>query len=184
MNAARALAGAVAGGVLAALLVDLDTATLVVVTLVAVVVGAAVAMLLVDTRAPATPAPQSQPNDWWSRPSAPPAPARAAAALPAPIEQPQRVVLGTGRGGQWWEKTGAPAGRPAAATNTVANAPELTSYVESARVVQCPRCGAFRIDVSRSGAEFSFHCNQDGHRWTWRPDTAWPLTVVVSRRRA
>jgi hypothetical protein len=180
MTAARALAGAVAGGVLAALLVDLETPTLVVITLVAVVVGVAVAMLLVDTRAPTAPAPQGQPGEWWSRPAAAPAPVRPAAALP---EQPQRVVLGTGHGGQWWEQTGAPAARPAT-TRLAPQAPELTSYVESARVVQCPRCGAFRIDVTRSGAEFSFHCNQDGHRWTWRRDTAWPLTVVVSRRRA
>jgi hypothetical protein len=173
-----AVAGALAGGVLAALLVDLDTGTKVVITVVAVVVGVAIALLLVDIRAPqpAAPTPQRRPNDWWSEvPVAEPQPPQRS--------QPQRMVLGTGRGGQWWEKTGTPTGAAPAAAPAAPVAPELTSYVESARVVQCPRCGAFRIDVSRDRAGFAFHCTVDGHRWTWRPDTAWPATVVVSRRR-
>jgi hypothetical protein len=187
------VAGALVGGVLAALLVDLETGTTIVITAVAVVVGVVIAVLLVDTRAPAPPAtpgppaPQRRSNDWWtetpnSPTTTPPLPASAAPTQQIP--QPQRMVLGTGRGGQWWEKAGTPtAAAPAKATPGAPVAPELTSYVESARVVQCPRCGAFRIDVSRSAAGFAFHCTVDGHRWTWRPGAAWPATVVVSRRR-
>jgi hypothetical protein len=96
-------------------------------------------------------------------------------------------VDGAGQPGPWWSQDrAAPAGAPRAAPVRT-DAAELASYRESARVVQCPRCGAFRIDVtqlnSHRGAGYVFRCRVDDHEWIWQAGTAWPVTVVASRRR-
>jgi len=62
-------------------------------------------------------------------------------------------------------------------------APDLASYVDSARIVQCPRCGEFRIDVTQAGSGYAFRCRVDDHRWEWQAGTPWPETIQVSRRR-
>jgi hypothetical protein len=88
-------------------------------------------------------------------------------------------------GGQWWTQTNA---TPRAQGNGDAPRPatqprDLAGYVDTARVVQCPRCGSFQIDVTRLAGGFSFRCRTDEHAWQWQPGRAWPATVVVSRRR-
>jgi hypothetical protein len=46
------------------------------------------------------------------------------------------------------------------------------------RVVQCPRCGDFGVDVSSANQSFSFACRSCHHTWTWRSGRPWPATVV------
>jgi hypothetical protein len=182
----------------------------------AVVVGALVATLLVRT-APAVrgPEPRHRPitdrpaddkpvDDWWTRQPSPPvvprrpAPVRppveappdgATAVLPRPaLPQPAQLVLPLdGGAGPWW---GRDAADPAPASPAPPARPTpraLDEYRAAARVVQCPRCGAFRIDVTqaetRDGPAFVFRCRADEHEWIWRPGTAWPVTVVASHRR-
>ncbi|ABW16037.1 hypothetical protein Franean1_6703 [Parafrankia sp. EAN1pec] len=103
-----------------------------------------------------------------------------------------QLVLPVGRpaggappAGQWWTRDAPPAAAPAAATVPARPAPrDLGELRDSARVVQCPRCGAFRLDVQQTGAGYAFRCRVDGHEWAWRPGTAWPVAVVASRRRS
>ncbi len=107
------------------------------------------------------------------------------------VTRPVQVVLPVGRpasaGGQWWGRgapppaAGAGGGEPAALERPAAR--DLGQVSEAPRVVQCPRCGAFRVDVGHTPAGYAFRCRVDDHEWRWRPGTAWPATVVASRRR-
>ncbi|KPM53416.1 hypothetical protein CcI49_30575 [Frankia sp. CcI49] len=119
-------------------------------------------------------------------------PAQAQAVL-LPVERPGTE---TTRSGQWWTQTATPPGGPASGarepagnrttpgTEPVRPAPrEIAELREAARVVQCPRCGAFRVDARYAATGFAFRCRVDGHSWSWQPGTAWPVTVVTSRRR-
>jgi hypothetical protein len=53
---------------------------------------------------------------------------------------------------------------------------------ERTQVVQCPRCGSFRVVYGQGEAGFSFRCDL-GHSWEWTPGQQWPTTVVSGRRR-
>jgi hypothetical protein len=157
----------------------------------ATVVGVLMAMLLVSPQArrPAPPAKRPTVGEWWPEQETAPLPAgpdrrpEPPAVEPAG-ENPQLVlpVDGAAPSGRWWEQ-----GTPAMGTRTDASARpsprDLAELRDSARVVQCPRCGAFRIDVTHVGTGYAFRCRVDDHEWTWRPGTAWPVTVVASRRR-
>jgi hypothetical protein len=46
------------------------------------------------------------------------------------------------------------------------------------RIVQCPRCGDFGIELHRGPASFAFTCRRCAHAWQWRPGRPWPATVV------
>jgi hypothetical protein len=60
--------------------------------------------------------------------------------------------------------------------------PDLSSYVESARIVQCPYCGDFWIDVAHSSSGYTFGCHSCGEKWDWRPSEPWPATIKINRR--
>ncbi|OLT18155.1 hypothetical protein BJF78_11905 [Pseudonocardia sp. CNS-139] len=158
-------------------------------TTVAVVAGATAVAVLLATLLVRGPQ-RAEPEEYWSEPRArnprpaPPPPAEPPLPLPAGPETVQVVLpVERPRTGQWWNQD-APA--PAANRAIAAARPaprDLAELRDSARVVQCPRCGAFRVDVAHTGAGFAFRCRVDDHAWTWRPGTAWPPTVVASRRR-
>ncbi|MEV4319081.1 hypothetical protein [Actinocrispum sp. NPDC049592] len=142
-------------------------------TLIAVVAGVLVAMLLTREDEP-EPVPE------------PPRPAF----QPPPADEPQpttRMVLDVDTpagGGQWWTQTkSAPQPSVNGDARPAPKPRDLAGYVDTARVVQCPRCGSFQIDVTRLAGGFSFRCRTDDHAWQWQPGRAWPATVVVSRRR-
>jgi hypothetical protein len=82
---------------------------------------------------------------------------------------------------EWWQRTGAPVGRHKGTERETA-AP-LSSYLDSAIVVQCPRCGSFLADVRQGPAEWSFRCQECGNRWPWRPGAPWPSVAVRPRLR-
>jgi hypothetical protein len=46
------------------------------------------------------------------------------------------------------------------------------------RVVQCPSCGDFGVDLYRTPPSFVFTCRRCDHRWQWAPGQPWPATVV------
>jgi hypothetical protein len=82
-------------------------------------------------------------------------------------------------GPSWWDKTGPvqesrSKGRPA---------PPLSSYMSSAVIAQCPRCGSFAIDAAERAADWAFGCRACGHRWAWCPGTPWPAIEVRPRLR-
>ncbi len=98
------------------------------------------------------------------------------------------MVLPVDAAPSWWNQGphDATNRRPAsrAARQSGPAAPDMAGYRRSARIVQCPRCGAFRIDVTHvDGAGYAFRCRVDDHEWTWRSGAEWPATVVASRRR-
>jgi len=77
----------------------------------------------------------------------------------------------------WWDSAqGAPA--PSAGAKR-APAPDLSTYLASSFIAQCPRCGAFRLDIRRARSAWDFRCEVCGHTWTWQPGTPWPPVRVM-----
>lgn len=46
------------------------------------------------------------------------------------------------------------------------------------RVVQCPRCGSFDVDLHPEGRSVAFACRACPHTWTWAAGMPWPTTIV------
>jgi len=164
------------------------------VTLAAAVFGALVAVLTVAPEPPPPVrhiAPRPPAQSAAATPAANPAPARPRPTDPVGPTEPARLVLpveAAPQEGGWW--SGGPTARTVAPTRAAPSrrpAPDLGSYRRPVRTVQCPRCGAFRIDVQQTdsdrGGGYAFRCRVDDHTWTWRAGTGWPVTVVASRRR-
>ena len=70
----------------------------------------------------------------------------------------------------------APAPSPGA---TRAPAPDLSTYLASTFIAQCPRCGAFRLDIKQARSAWDFRCEVCGHTWSWQPGTPWPPVRVM-----
>jgi hypothetical protein len=105
---------------------------------------------------------------------------------PPPVARPMetaRAVLPSREPREtWWD------GQPSASMTPSnparsGNAPpvDLSGYVETARVAQCPRCASFQINIRHAGAGYSFSCERCGHRWDWQRNMPWPKTIKVSR---
>jgi hypothetical protein len=81
----------------------------------------------------------------------------------------------------WWDSPqGAP---PPSAGSKRAPAPDLSTYLASTFIAQCPRCGAFRLDIRRARKGWDFRCEACEHTWTWQPGTPWPPVRVMPRGR-
>jgi hypothetical protein len=182
-RAALIALGACAGAALALPLVTLDETWQLAGMLLAVLVGVLLATVL--ARDDDKPEPVTTP---LPEPQRRPAPQPTPQPTPPAQQATARIVLDAdppSGGGQWWTQTGT---APRATSNgdtprPAAQPRDLAGYVDTARVVQCPRCGSFQIDVTRLAAGYSFRCRTDEHAWQWQPGRAWPATVVVSRRR-
>ena len=88
-----------------------------------------------------------------------------------------------GPGGQsWWDAAqGAPP--PPSPGAKRAPAPDLSTYLASTFIAQCPRCGAFRLDIGRARNGLDFRCESCEFIWTWQPGTPWPPVRVMPGRR-
>ena len=187
-----AVFGAVGGYLL--LFQERDPLVTVGVVLAASALGTLVGLLAVAPEL-APPARHTRPPVHPAALPVPPAPSRPrpiASAEPVGTTEPARLVLPVEAGAQgasWWN--GGPTDRtvaqaPARTAPARPSAPDLGTYRRPVRTVQCPRCGAFRIDVQEIAGDqggYAFRCRIDDHTWTWRAGTAWPVTVVASRRR-
>lgn len=82
----------------------------------------------------------------------------------------------------WWDSAqgGPPPPSPGARR---APAPDLSTYLASTFIAQCPRCGAFRLDIRRARDAWDFRCESCGYTWTWQPGTPWPPVRVMPRAR-
>ena len=131
---------------------------------------------------PTVPRPKPAP-----RPAAPatlPPVASPAAEEPAAPGAPGTVVQLLPLSGQaggadapWWDSAqGTPA--PSAGAKRVP-APDLSTYLASTFIAQCPRCGAFRLDHRRARDGWDFRCEACDHVWTWQPGTPWPPVRVM-----
>jgi hypothetical protein len=110
-----------------------------------------------------------------------PAPGRAAAE-PAAVVQVLPAPAAPAADAPWWVSARAtpPPGRSSAGPDAT---PDLSTYLASALIAQCPRCGAFKLDIRRAPAKWAFRCESCEHTWTWQPGTAWPQVRVAPRRR-
>jgi hypothetical protein len=82
----------------------------------------------------------------------------------------------------WWDSAqGAPP--PPSAGARRAPAPDLSTYLASTFIAQCPRCGAFRLDIRRAANGWDFRCEACECIWTWQPGTPWPPVRVMPRGR-
>ena len=77
----------------------------------------------------------------------------------------------------WWDSAH-PAPAPSAGAQR-APAPDLSTYLASTFIAQCPRCGAFRLDIKRARSAWDFRCEVCGHTWSWQPGTPWPPVRVM-----
>ena len=85
-------------------------------------------------------------------------------------------------GAPWWDSAqGAPP--PPSPGARRAPAPDLSTYLASTFIAQCPRCGAFRLDIRSTSGAWDFRCEACGHIWTWQPGTPWPPVRVMPRGR-
>jgi hypothetical protein len=81
----------------------------------------------------------------------------------------------------WWDSAqGAPPPSPGARR---APAPDLSTYLAATFIAQCPRCGAFRLDIHRARDVWDFRCDSCEYTWTWQPGTPWPPVRVRPRER-
>jgi len=77
----------------------------------------------------------------------------------------------------WWDSAH-PAPAPSAGAKR-APAPDLSTYLASTFIAQCPRCGAFRLDIRRARSGWNFRCEACENTWTWQPGTPWPPVRVM-----
>ena len=77
----------------------------------------------------------------------------------------------------WWDSAH-PAPAPSAGAKR-APAPDLSAYLASTFIAQCPRCGAFRLDIRRARSGWDFRCEACENIWTWQPGTPWPPVRVM-----
>ena len=105
-----------------------------------------------------------------------------AATEPAAVVQVLPAPAAPAADAPWWASGRAmpPPGRSSAGPDAT---PDLSTYLASALIAQCPRCGAFKLDIRRAPAKWAFRCESCEHTWTWQPGTAWPQVRVAPRRR-
>ncbi|HET9973430.1 MAG TPA: hypothetical protein VFQ68_34720 [Streptosporangiaceae bacterium] len=135
-----------------------------------------------DRHVPTMPRPQPAPRA--AAPATVPPAAPPAAGEPAPPGGSEAVVQLLPLSGQagaadapWWDSAqGIPA--PSAGAKRVP-APDLSTYLASTFIAQCPRCGAFRLDHRRARDGWDFRCEACDHVWTWQPGTPWPPVRVM-----
>jgi hypothetical protein len=85
-------------------------------------------------------------------------------------------------GAPWWDSAQV-APPPPSPDAKRAPAPDLSTYLASTFIAQCPRCGAFRLDIRSASGAWDFRCEACGHTWTWQPGTPWPPVRVMPRGR-
>jgi hypothetical protein len=195
------IAAALIGGLAAAALVH---ASLVIAVAVSVVIGAIGVVVLF--RSPARSAELTSPRTTTmpraqARRAAPPLESYPPDPV-APATVPVPVPDGLNRGGSpavnetvvqllpltppgtagaadapWWDSA-QPAPAPSAGAKR-APAPDLSTYLASTFIAQCPRCGAFRLDIRRARSAWDFRCEVCENTWSWQPGTPWPPVRVM-----
>ena len=157
------VAMALIGGLAAATLVD---ASLLIAVIVSVVIGGvgAVVVFRSPAREPELTGPRTA-----TMPRAHPRPASSSQVAPPDSYPPDPVAPVT-----------AQAPVPADGLNRVgAPAPDLSTYLASTFIAQCPRCGAFRLDIRSGRNGWNFRCEACENTWIWQPGTPWPPVRVM-----
>ncbi len=77
----------------------------------------------------------------------------------------------------WWNHGETPPAGGAAPAE-VPVAADLSSYLDSALIAQCPNCGSFRIDTDARAPEWRFRCRDCKQIWSWQPGNPWPALQI------
>jgi hypothetical protein len=182
------IAMALIGGLAAATLVNASLVIAVILSAVIGVIGAVV-VFRSPAREPELAAPHTAtvPRARPRRAAPPPDPVAPVAAdglnhggAPAVNETVVQILpLGTEgpADAPWWDPAH-PAPAPSAGAKR-APAPDLSTYLASTFIAQCPRCGAFRLDIRRARSDWDFRCEACENTWTWQPGTPWPPVRVM-----
>lgn len=129
-----------------------------------------------------------------TQPAPPPSAPPVAASRPPAIRLAVESLSGgngtgapDGGGGPWWghrpSRSGAaPAAAPPAPPPRTP--PAFAEYFRDTVLAQCPRCGSFDVDYTRTGDDFAFTCRSCPHQWPWRLDQDWPAIDAHPRRRS
>jgi hypothetical protein len=138
------------------------------------------------SRRPAAPPTQVRPRPVPA--AAPAAPGQtefdglASGAAPPSETIVQMLPLSQQGNASWWDSAqGAPPAPSSGAKR--ASAPDLSTYMASTFIAQCPNCGAFRLDIRQARNAWDFRCQACEFTWTWQPGTPWPPVRVMPRRR-
>lgn len=175
----RTVGAAVIGALIALLIVMGQSFGAMLIVIGGVVVGTTLATRVLTSIDPSIP---DMPGGNERKPS----PLSRNPARPLPVAPPpaERVttVLPVRPDVEWWSKTSVAGARRDRSRAVSAPPLDLSGYVESARVVQCPNCASFRINVRHLDVGYSFSCHRCGHPWDWQANTPWPKTIKVSKR--
>ncbi len=91
---------------------------------------------------------------------------------------------------EWWSAKSAAAERVPAPVRPARTRLDLARFAGGVDVrdsaPQCPRCGAFDVQLNSAGADHRRHyeCTHCGSTWSLRPDEPWPAVVVRPRYRS
>jgi hypothetical protein len=104
-------------------------------------------------------------------------------AAESPVQPGVVKVVQPSGGGEWWQShvaatSPAPRSGPGAQPASRQRKVDLSQFLDQALIAQCPRCGAFAVDVDNRGPEWLFACLECPQRWTWQPGTPWPGVQV------
>jgi len=140
--------------------------------------GAPPASFAADPVAPGSVAPARGGRDGPGRGSGPPSAAKETVVQLLPLGSQPGQAAGSGPpDAPWWDSPqGAPPPSPGAKR---APAPDLSTYLASTLIAQCPRCGGFRLDIRRARSGWDFRCESCEYTWTWQPGTPWPPVRVM-----
>ncbi|MBV9142201.1 MAG: hypothetical protein JO115_15025 [Pseudonocardiales bacterium] len=190
--------GAVLGALIALLRVMFDSFGAALIVTVGVLVGTTLATRVLTSPGPSIPGTQSNPG--YPPDSGPPdlrpdgnedkpSPPSRNSVQPLPVAPPPTergtVVLPVRPDVGWWSETSVAGARRDQPKALSAPPLDLSGYVESGRVVQCPNCASFRINVRHVDVGYAFSCHRCGHTWDWQSNISnmpWPKTVKVSKR--
>jgi hypothetical protein len=119
---------------------------------------------------PAQPRQPAQPG------TAQPGTAQSGTAQPTAVQPGAVRLVQSQPGGAWWEGHVQPgsAQPPGSGSGTRPRPVALSHFLDQAIIAQCPKCGAFAVDVDNRAAEWLFSCQECEQRWTWQPGRPWP----------
>jgi hypothetical protein len=133
---------------------------------------------------PAAPSPAAQPPRTAPPASFPADPVAPGGRGPATVnETVVQLVPLPGNGAEapdasWWNSAQGAPPPPSQGAKRVP-APDLSTYLASTFIAQCPRCGAFRLDIQRARNGMDFRCEACEYTWNWQPGTPWPPVRVM-----
>jgi hypothetical protein len=84
---------------------------------------------------------------------------------------------------RWWGEGTGPVDPEDTAAARHARPRELSSYLRTSLIAQCPRCGGFHLVAEAIPPGYRFGCRACEFVWDWQSGQPWPAVRVDPRRR-